>query len=63
MDEIISKLKEWVNETYKQYATGYTSERSAGNSDDCFWDGQAYGESWAAYDVGQILGMDLPEPE
>lgn len=63
MEEMINELKQWVQETYKQYATGWTWERSEGNCCDCFYDGQANGESWAAYEVGCILGMDLPEPD
>lgn len=63
MEQIIHELKEWVTRTYKQYATGWSWTRSEGNCADCFYDGQANGESWAAYEVGSILGMDLPEPE
>lgn len=48
---------------YKQYATGWTYERSEGNCYDCFNDGTEYGTSWAAYEVGCILGMELEEPE
>ena len=63
MEDIISELREWVSKNYNKDAAEYTWERSAGNSADCFWDGQDCGESWAAYEVGKILGMDLPEPE
>lgn len=48
---------------YEQRATGWTYERSEGNSCDCFDDGFTSGISWAAYEVGCILGMDLEEPE
>ena len=61
--DIIEKLKQWVTENYKQYTTGWTYERSEGNYADCFCDGMDCGISWAAYEVGQILGMDLEEPE
>lgn len=61
--EEIDKLKKWVNETYSSKACGATSLWSAGNCDDCFSDGYAAGESCAAYAIGQILGMDLPEPD
>lgn len=60
---IYDELKHWVLQSYKQYATGWTYERSEGNCCDCFEDGAQFGESWAAYEVGSILGMDLPEPE
>lgn len=63
MEEIIKELQEWVKANYKQYATGWTWERSEGNCADCFYDGQDRGRSWAAYEVGSILGIDLPEPE
>jgi hypothetical protein len=61
--DVIEKLKKWVIENYKQYATGWTYERSEGNYADCFDDGEECGISWAAYMVGEILGMDLEEPE
>lgn len=61
MTEIIEKLKEWVEENYSSYACSYTSEKSMGNYDDCFCDGVTCGTSFAAYEVGQILGMDLDE--
>ena len=58
-----NKLKKWVNKNYKSYATGWTAERSRGNYDDCFEDGITSGTSWAAYEVGCILGMDLEDPD
>lgn len=59
---IYEKLKQWVNANYNSRACGYTVERSMGNFDDVFFDGDDYGTSWAAYSVGRILGMDLPAP-
>ena len=61
-DEIRAKLEEWVKDNYIQKTTGYTPERSAGNSYDCFDDGFTCATSCAAYEVGQILGMELEEP-
>ena len=58
-----NKLKKWVNKNYKSYTTGWTAERSRGNYDDCFEDGSDSGRSWAAYEVGCILGMDLEDPD
>lgn len=63
MVEMIEKLKTWVKETYSPEACGATSEWSAGNYDDCFNDGYNAGLSDAAYTAGQMLGMDLPEPD
>lgn len=63
MEEITEKLKTWVRETYSPKACGATSAWSAGNYDDCFTDGYDAGLSNAAYTVGQILEMDLPEPD
>lgn len=64
MDKNIeNKLKDWVNKNYKQYSTGWTSERSAGNDADCFDDGMVCGTSCAAYEIGRILGMELEEPD
>jgi len=63
MEEQIKKLREWVKENYNPRATGYTAERSRGNEDDCFSDGAESGTSWAAYEVGCILGMKLEKPE
>lgn len=62
-NEIREKLEQWVKNNYKQYATGWTYERSEGNYCDCFEDGVEYGTSWAAYEIGNILGMDLEEPD
>ena len=59
---IYEKLKQWVNANYNSRACAYTVERSMGNYDDVFFDGDDYGTSWAAYSVGRILGMDLPAP-
>lgn len=39
MEEIIEKLKEWVNKNYDPYACGFTPQRSEGNYYDCFFDG------------------------
>lgn len=55
MEEIIEKLKEWVNKKYNPYACGFTPQRSEGNYYDCFFDGESCGTSYAAYEVGQIL--------
>ena len=62
-DEIREELEQWVKHNYDQYATGYTYERSEGNSYDCFDDGFTSGTSWEAYEVGRILGMELEEPD
>ena len=56
-------LEKWVRKNYKQHTTGWTWERSEGNSFDCFNDGYQCGTSWAAYEIGQILGMELEEPD
>lgn len=62
-DEIKKKLEKWVIDNYKQYTTSWTWQRSEGHSYDCFNDGCEYATSWAAYEVGSILGMDLEEPD
>ena len=57
MDKTIDeKLKEWVVKNYNHKATGYTPLRSFGNADDVFNDGMECGISFAAYEVGKILG-------
>ena len=58
----IKELKKWVTDNYSTIKCGWTDERSEGNCSDCFSDGQECGTSWAAYEVGQILGMHLEEP-
>lgn len=64
MDKNIeTNLKDWVKANYKQYATGWTWERSEGNFPDVFNDGYDCATAWAAYDIGTILGMKLEEPE
>lgn len=62
MEDKIKKLEKWVKENYKVYTMNWTAERSMGNYDDCFDDGIDSGASWAAYEVGQILGMTLEKP-
>lgn len=57
------QLEQWARDNYKQYTTGWTFERSEGNCCDCFYDGCEHATSWAAYEVGCILGMDLEDPE
>ena len=61
--DIENKLKEWVTTNYKQYSTGWTYNRSTGNDADVFDDGMVCGISWAAHEVGCILGMELEEPD
>jgi len=61
--EMCMSLKRWVLSNYNVNSAGYTSERSAGNSDDCFNDGYDCGFSWASYEVGMLLGMKLEKPE
>lgn len=60
---IREKLEKWVKDNYKQYATSWTWERSAGNDYDCFDDGFTSATSWAAYEIGCILGIELEEPD
>ena len=62
-NKIKEKLEAWVRENYKQYSTGWTYERSEGNYYDCFDDGYECGTSWAAYEIGCILGIELEEPD
>lgn len=62
-DNIRWQLEQWVRNNYKQYTTGWTFERSEGNYCDCFYDGCEHATSWAAWEVGCILGMDLEDPD
>lgn len=59
MSNIIEQLESWVKENYNSYALEYTYERSEGNSSDCFEDGFECGTSFAALEIGKILGMDI----
>ena len=63
MNEYKQALIDWVNKNYDSDATGWTSERSFGNYDDVFDDGLTSGYALAAYEIGQILGMNLKEPD
>lgn len=58
----IEKLEKWIKDNYKQYATDWTWERSDGNACDVFEDGYIVGTSWAAYEIGCMLGMELEKP-
>lgn len=60
---LIEKIKQIVKENYDSEQCGATSEWSHGNSDDVFSDGDEFGRSWLAYEIGCLLDMDLPEPE
>ena len=62
-NKIREELEQWVKANYKKYATGWTWERSEGNCYDCFEDGCTSATSWAAYEIGCILGMELEEPD
>lgn len=59
----IIKIAKWVKENYSPRKCGWTAMRSMGNYDDCFSDGMESGTSWAAYEIGNILGLELKEPE
>lgn len=63
MKNLNDELKELVKRIYTPYQCGWTSQRSHGNFDDCFDDGYNSGQSWLAYEVGKIIGMELEEPE
>lgn len=62
-EKTFEKLKEWVTKNYNPHACSWTEKCSIGNYWDCFDDGNINGTSWAAYEVGIILGMDLVKPE
>lgn len=59
----VQQIKEFVNNNYDKHVCEYTPERSSGYDDDIFYDGYNCGQSCAAYEIGQILEMDLPESE
>jgi len=61
--DTIKALETWVKNNYNQYTTGWTYERSEGNYTDCFSDGEECSRSWCAYEIGEILGMKLEEPD
>ena len=63
MEDKIKNLMEWVNKKYSPTKCGWTMFRSEGNYADVFSDGMASGTSWAAYEIGSILGMDLEQPD
>ena len=64
MDEkILDKLKEIVQLNYNSRHCGATEEWSEGNSYDVFLDGEKYGRSWLAYEIGCLLEMELETPE
>ena len=59
----IEELKRKIVESYSPEDCGATPEWNMGNYDDVFEDGNNYGRSWLAYEIGCILGMELQEPE
>ncbi|MDO5558404.1 MAG: hypothetical protein Q4F95_02270 [Oscillospiraceae bacterium] len=61
-EEVIAKLKEWVNENYDPEDAGRNGDCLDGlGSDDCYEIGCCKGSSRSAYDIGQILDMDLED--
>jgi hypothetical protein len=64
MDEkIFQKIKDYILKNYNPTHCAYTVFRSEGNSDDVFNDGSACGKAYELYEIGTMLGMELPEPE
>jgi hypothetical protein len=59
----VKELESYLRKNYKQYATGWTYERSEGNFADCFYDGYDCGQAMTCYEIACIIGLDLPEPE
>ena len=58
------KLKEWVRKNYSKHKCAYTPYRlSDASPGDVFDDGYECGMSWAAYELGEILGLELPKPD
>lgn len=62
-NELLEKLQQLVKDNYRSYKCGWSYQRSEGNYYDCFEDGQGNGESWLAYQVGCLIGMELEEPD
>lgn len=60
--EVMARLVEWVKDNYSPRKCGLNCIDSIGNYGDVFSDGMECGTSWAAYDVGRILGLELQEP-
>jgi hypothetical protein len=63
MEDMKEKLKQLVKDNYRANRCGWTYQRSEGNYCDCFDDGVGNGESWLAYQVAQIIGLEVEEPE
>jgi hypothetical protein len=63
MKDKIEKVEEYIKNNYKARCCGYTMFRSEGNYDDVFNDRADYGEAWSLYDIAEILGMEVEEPE
>lgn len=60
--EIKERLTKWVHENYSPKKCGLNCLDSMGNYGDVFYDGIECGNAWAAYEVGQIIGLELEEP-
>lgn len=60
--EIKERLIKWVYENYSPEKCGLNCIDSIGNYGDVFSDGMECGTSWAARDVGKILGLELEKP-
>lgn len=60
--EKVNQVIEMIKEGYNEEFCAYTSERSHGNYDDVFDDGVTVGYHCALYEIGVMLGIELPEP-
>ncbi len=62
-EEMVALVKQVIKEQYNPRHASYIEIRSQGNSSDVFEDGCDCGRANALYMIGDILGMDLEEPE
>jgi hypothetical protein len=63
MENKIKKVEKYIKNNYHAYRCGWTVSRSEGNYDDVFNDGMDCGKAWALYQIANILGIEVEEPE
>ena len=60
--EKLDKIEAYIKKNYKPEVGEKTSLWSHGNSDDVFSDGWDQGECYALWEIGKMIGMELPDP-
>lgn len=59
----IPELSQWIYNNYQVSAAGLCPQNNEDYAYHGFDYGEAFGRSWAAWEIAKILNIELPEPE